>query len=66
MARYRASFLPTNEHVGWFECTVDLCYWLDVLLLFSTGYGEGGYHVVMDKQLIKRHYLDGWFGVRQN
>jgi hypothetical protein len=41
--RYKAAFLPGNE--GFYQYLVDSCYWLDLLLAFSTGYLRDGYEV---------------------
>lgn len=41
---------------------VDLCFWIDIVLTFWTGYDKG-FEVIMDKRLIAKHYIMGWFGI---
>jgi hypothetical protein len=61
---YKAAFLPASE--GFYQYLVDSCYWLDLLLAFSTGYLRGGYEVVLDKREIALHYLRSWFTVQSS
>lgn len=44
-------------------CCLQLCYWVDIVMTFFTGYVDHGYDLIKDKKLIARNYLQGYFWV---
>lgn len=59
---YKAAFLPQSGAMQWWEWSVDMCFYADMILNFWTGF-DRGYEVVMVRQDIIKHYLTGWFAV---
>jgi hypothetical protein len=43
-----------------FEDLVDLCFWVDIVLSFFTGF-DRGFEEIMDKKKIAARYLKSWF-----
>ena len=56
---YDAAFRPDKEMKFW-DWMVDLTFYADIILNFWTGFDKG-YEIVLDKGMIVRNYLSGWF-----
>eukprot|EP01135_Chromosphaera_perkinsii_P005166 Nk52_evm14s319 gene=Nk52_evmTU14s319 len=56
------AFFGDGLPVGWFVLNlfVDLCFLLDVVFNFRTGYVMAD-HVVLERSEIMKHYIKGWF-----
>ena len=50
----------TDVHIC-FDVVVDLLFIMDILLNFRTGYMDAAKILVLDKKLVRRRYLHGWF-----
>ncbi|RQM22402.1 hypothetical protein B5M09_008796 [Aphanomyces astaci] len=61
----RISFsLDATGFFYFFECGIDFCFFLDILLSFRTGLIDPTTgHVYYNKRQIVRSYLRGWFGI---
>ncbi|RHY99120.1 hypothetical protein DYB26_005626, partial [Aphanomyces astaci] len=61
----RISFsLDATGFFYFFECGIDFCFFLDILLSFRTGLVDPTTgHVYYNKRQIIRSYLRGWFGI---
>ncbi|KAF0714357.1 hypothetical protein AaE_011592 [Aphanomyces astaci] len=61
----RISFsLDATGFFYFFECGIDFCFFLDILLSFRTGLVDPTTgHVYYNKRQIVRSYLRGWFGI---
>ena len=61
---YQIAFTPYRGIAGMtaIDWLVDLCFYVDIVINFFTGYDKG-FEVVMDRAQIVRHYLRGWFAI---
>ena len=50
----------TDVHILW-DVVVDLLFISDIFLNFRTGYVDSAKILVLDKRLVRRKYLHGWF-----
>lgn len=57
---YRLAFEADEPTMTAWEISVDVFFYLDIVVNFWTGF-DRGYEVVMDKRMIVEHYLRGWF-----
>jgi hyperpolarization activated cyclic nucleotide-gated potassium channel 2 len=60
---FKAAFAERDTLDSWFDIFVDSCYWLDIVLNFVTGFEVDGYQVILDRNMIARNYLTGWFAI---
>jgi hypothetical protein len=57
---YQAAYLEPTRDMAGRDVVVDLCFWLDMILNFFTGYDKG-FEVIMKKAPIVKNYLKRWF-----
>ena len=57
-----AAFEERGEFTSGFSLFVDLCYWVDIVMNFFTGY-EKTSGVELDSRAVARNYLCGWFAI---
>ena len=58
---YTAAFASETKPQFW-TIVIDLCFYVDIVANFWTGFDKG-YEVILDKGMIVRNYLSGWFTV---
>ena len=57
---YKAAFLPPGQ--PWYAWVIDLIFYTDIVVQFFSGF-DIGYEIIMDKSLIVKHYVGGWFWI---
>ncbi|KAL1493497.1 hypothetical protein AB1Y20_017202 [Prymnesium parvum] len=60
---FSVTFLEPGPVLTALDIGIDSIMLIDVVATFFTGYVDGDDHVTMDRRLIAKHYLLGWFGV---
>ena len=58
---YMIAFLDTQAMTA-LDWSIDISFYLDIVLNFWTGF-DRGFEVILDKRLIAKNYLRGWFVV---
>ena len=59
---YRAAFVE-RDPIGWriVDGIVDVTFLTDIILTFFTAFYDSDMDIIMDRGLIAKHYLTGWF-----
>jgi hypothetical protein len=62
MSPYRLAFIEVDD-TKWkiINSLVDICFTLDIFIVFNTAYYDEDYKIVEDRKIIAKTYLKGWF-----
>jgi hypothetical protein len=62
MSPYRLAFIEVDD-TKWkiINTFVDMCFTIDILIVFNTAYYDEDYKIVEDRKNIAKTYLKGWF-----
>ena len=60
---YRIAFGDINEPLGWkmLNVTCDSLFFLDILVIFNSGFYDNNFHIVENRKIIAREYFKSWF-----
>ena len=61
---YRVAFVETSTGTwDYINIAVDVCFLIDIIIIFNTAYYDENYQLIDDRKLIAKKYIKSWFFV---
>jgi len=60
---FRLAFGDLEDPLEWMiiNYTIDICFLIDIIIIFNSAFYDGEFIVVEDRKIIAKEYLRGWF-----